>query len=235
MTHKKPVGYRPILGTSTKIEKGEKIGILTAVAYLAPYDTSGIMNVCPMSTPGCRNLCLGRNAGRMFMSPVQTAQNEKTALFAENPVLFYDCLRYDIAKHERKAKKLGMVSAVRVNGTSDLPKIAMTMAEEFPNTEFYDYTKIPKAWQRTTQNYSVTFSRSETNEADCIEALNNGINVAVVFAGAFPETWKGYPVISGDDSDARFKDPKGHVIGLSPKGRKARNDTSGFVVLQQAC
>ena len=33
-------------------------------------------------------------------------------------------------------------------------------------------------------NYHVTFSRSETNEADCLRVLEAGGNVAVVFAGA---------------------------------------------------
>jgi len=236
MKYPKPTGYRAILGSSTKTLKGEKIGILTAICYMAPYDTSGHGNVCPLSSIGCRNLCLGRNSGRMVMSPVQKAQNDKTNLYFNQRDLFDDCLRHDIARHERKANKLGMVSAVRINGTSDLPKLARSMADEFPRTKFYDYTKIPKAWQRTSTNYDLTFSHSENNNTDCIEALAHGINVAVVFGGIIPETWNGYAVHSGDDTDARFLDPKGPtgvVISLTPKGKKARNDTSGFVIFPE--
>ncbi len=46
----------------------------------------------------------------------------------------------------------------------------------------------------------------------------------------------GYPVINGDESDLRQLDPRaaigspGFVVGLSPKGGKAKRDTSGFVV-----
>jgi hypothetical protein len=53
--------------------------------------------------------------------------------------------------------------------------------------------------------------------------------VAVVFRNKLPEAWKGFPVVSGDESDLRFLDPKGHVVGLIAKG-KAKQDRSGFVV-----
>jgi hypothetical protein len=36
------------------------------------------------------------------------------------------------------------------------------------------------------------------------------------------------PVFNGDESDLRFLDPKGSVIGLYAKG-KAKKDTTGFV------
>ncbi len=78
-------------------------------------------------------------------------------------------------------------------------------------------------------NLHLTFSRSEINEADCLEVLAAGGNVAVVFADR-PATWNGYPVIDGDQHDLRHLDPKGVVVGLSPKGLKAKRDTSGFVV-----
>ena len=37
------------------------------------------------------------------------------------------------------------------------------------------------------------------------------------------------PVINGDKTDMRFKDPVGVIVGLKAKG-KARKDTSGFVI-----
>ena len=80
----------------------------------------------------------------------------------------------------------------------------------------------------------LTFSRSETNETDAIKILESGHNVAVVFAGNMPEAWNGYRVINGDEHDLRHLDPKGVVVGLTPKGNKAKRDTSGFVVRQAA-
>jgi hypothetical protein len=54
--------------------------------------------------------------------------------------------------------------------------------------------------------------------------------VAIVFGGAFPQTWNGFPVIDGDAHDLRHLDPRGCVVALSPKGTRAKRDASGFVV-----
>ena len=72
-------------------------------------------------------------------------------------------------------------------------------------------------------------SRSETNEAQAIDILRAGCNVAVVFGKGLPATWQGFEVINGDESDLRFLDKRGVVVGLKAKGA-AKKDTSGFVV-----
>ena len=46
----------------------------------------------------------------------------------------------------------------------------------------------------------------------------------------FPAEYLGYPVIDGDRHDLRHLDGRGVVVALSPKGRKAKADKSGFVV-----
>ena len=80
-------------------------------------------------------------------------------------------------------------------------------------------------------NYHLTFSRSEANEADCRRVLEAGGNVAVVFGCPFPQTYLGATVINGDEHDLRHLDPRGgFIVGLTPKGRKAKRDASGFVV-----
>jgi hypothetical protein len=43
-----------------------------------------------------------------------------------------------------------------------------------------------------------------------------------------PETYMGLPVFNGDESDLRFLDPEGVIVGLYAKG-KAKKDTTGFV------
>ena len=104
--------------------------------------------------------------------------------------------------------------------------------EAFPEVKFLDYTKNPNRFGRVLPaNYDLTFSLSETNEKAARDLLARGYTVAAVFAGFLPETYLGRPVISGDDHDLRFLDPKGGVIiGLTPKGSKAKKDTSGFVI-----
>jgi hypothetical protein len=103
--------------------------------------------------------------------------------------------------------------------------------ERFPDVAFVDYTKIVSRFARKLPaNYHLTLSRSETNEGECLEALERGINVAVVFADK-PATWHGFECIDGDEHDLRQLDPRGgYVIALSPKGSKAKRDLSGFVV-----
>jgi hypothetical protein len=81
-------------------------------------------------------------------------------------------------------------------------------------------------------NYQLTFSAADGNDNDVTKAVAQGYNVAVVFGlkktEAMPESYLGRPVFNGDESDLRFLDPKGVVVGLYAKG-KAKKDTSGFV------
>jgi hypothetical protein len=112
--------------------------------------------------------------------------------------------------------------------------VAMNIFDHYPDLPFVDYTKSIRRFNRTLPaNYHLTLSRSDLNETECLEALARGINVAVCFAGNKPATWRGFDVIDGDQHDLRQLDPRGErgvVVGLSPKGRKAKRDQSGFVV-----
>ena len=79
------------------------------------------------------------------------------------------------------------------------------------------------------KNYHMTYSRKETDSVTDIKTIiKKGINVAVVFK-TIPSHWIGLRVISGEESDIRFNDPKGVIIGLIAKG-KAKKDISGFVI-----
>jgi hypothetical protein len=210
-----------------KTTKGEKLGVLTGILYLAPAKISGY-EVCPRRSVGCTASCLF-TAGMGAFSTVQQARINKTKWYFENRETFLEQLRKDIKALEKKANKLGMKPAVRLNGTSDLDWTLTKIMNEFPHIQFYDYTKVLKRLKKAIPaNYHITFSRSESNEKEAKQALGLGFNVAVVFEQQ-PKKWKGYPVVSGDDTDVRFEDPRSHVIGLTAKG-KARKDLSGFVV-----
>jgi hypothetical protein len=219
---------------NAKTSKGEKLGYLTGILYLAPAEESRVMNTCTMSTAGCRAGCLF-TAGRAQLFPhIIEARIRKTQWLARDRAGFVAQLRKDITALVKRATRERMVPAVRVNGTSDLPWLALQMSREFPNVQFYDYTKMPRPWQCTRANYHLTFSLSESNESDAITALQHGVNVAVVFTTRrgqeLPATWHGYGVIDGDSHDLRFLDVHrvGLVIGLRAKG-KAKTDVHGFV------
>lgn len=221
-----------ITSGDAKTIKGQKLGYRTGIMYLAPADASQVINVCPSASLGCKAMCLN-TAGRGQMDMVQQVRLARTLFLKENPVAFAKRLEIEVAKLIASAIRAGMTPAIRVNGTSDLPRLALPLTEQFSGTQFYDYTKLPKPWQRVRPNYDITFSRSETNERDCLDALNNGINVAVVFSTKkteqLPDEYLGFEVINGDEHDLRFLDKKGVIVGLTAKGR-AKKDTSGFVV-----
>ncbi len=92
---------------------------------------------------------------------------------------------------------------------------------------FYDYTKHPDRDVSGIANYSLTFSLAESNDSEAEQALAAGLNVAAVFKQV-PTEFLGRPVVDGDESDLRFLDPKGVVVGLKAKG-SAKTDKSGFV------
>ena len=123
----------------------------------------------------------------------------------------------------------GRAIAVTLGGANGL-----SIFDHYPDVQFVDYTKNHTRFARKLPaNYHMTLSRSETNEAHCLDALARGVNVAIVFAGDKPSQWNGFDVIDGDKHDLRHLDPRGArgvVVGLSPKGRKAKKDTGGFVV-----
>ena len=172
------------------------------------------------------------------MNVVQRARLKKTNSFFEDRSQFLQDLALEIGKLQRQAQAKGLKAAVRLNGTSDLPyekyKVGDTgknIMELFPDVQFYDYTKLENRFTKgqLPANYHLTFSRAEDNDHKLPEVLKH-TSAAVVFSGELPETWRGYPVIDGDEHDARFTDAgAGVIIGLKAKG-KARHDSSGFVV-----
>ena len=83
---------------------------------------------------------------------------------------------------------------------------------------------------RLSRTLLVPCSRSETNTADAVKVLAAGHNVAVVFGHGQPKTFMGHKVIDGTEHDLRHLDPSPVIVGLDPKGSKAKKDTSGFVV-----
>jgi len=224
------------INTNYKTIKSEKVGVLTGIIYMAPYNLSG-KNVCPGASAGCAAACLN-TAGRGAMNVVQAARLKKTNRFWDDREQFLFDLAGEISKLRRQAKAKGLKAAVRLNGTSDLPyerykvgDTGMNIMQLFPDVQFYDYTKLENRIVNKTlpANYHLTFSRAEDNDHKLDDVLKH-TSAAVVFSGELPETWRGYPVIDGDEHDARFTDAgPGVIIGLTAKG-KARHDTSGFVI-----
>ena len=221
---------------NAKTIKGEKQNYLTGILYLAPHKIVQGLDLCPKSTPGCRASCLF-TAGRGAMSNVKNARIKKTELFRDNQELFFDNLVLDIKAAIKKAAKKNYKLCIRLNGTSDImwERIKIknhddkNIFELFPDVTFYDYSKIFNRYNKNLpSNYSLTFSAAENNLKQAIKILHQGGNVSMVFDNV-PETFRGFQVINGDDTDLRFLDKPGTIIGLKAKGQ-GRKDDSGFVI-----
>jgi hypothetical protein len=230
-----------------KVLKGLAQGYNTYILHLAPSTLSG-HNTCPKATAGCIASCLN-TAGRggMFKrgettNTIQQARIRKTKQFYENRSEFMTDLVKDIELAIKQSKRLGLIPVFRLNGTSDLSwekyevvrngEVFTNIFAAFPDVQFYDYTKVIGRKVSGIKNYHLTFSAADGNDIDVIRAMAQGYNVAVVFGikktMAMPESYNGRAVFNGDDSDLRFLDPRGVVVGLYAKG-KAKKDTTGFV------
>ena len=227
--------FKLLSTANPKIQKGTKLGYLSFILHLAPADLSG-KETCPKRTVGCTAACLN-TAGRggMFKkgentNMIQKARIRKTEYFFNDRDSFMKDLYQDIVKAKKFADKQGLIPVFRLNGTSDLSwekyevgTTGMNLFQLFPTTQFYDYTKILGRKTKMYPNYHLTFSKADGNDADVAEALMQGMSVVAVY-DQIPE---GVP--SADETDLRFLDPKGIMLGLKAKGR-AKKDYSGFVI-----
>jgi len=224
-----------------KTRKGERFDVDTLVLHLAPSTRAGVGDMCPYATAECKAMCLNTAGRGGITTPgerrnaIQKARIRRTRAYVRNPDAFCDELAREIRRGIDRAARRRHWLSIRPNGTSDQPRIATRLADQFaheaPFLMFYDYTKIPRPYLRQRPNYRLTFSYTGHNAADARDALAHGCNVAVVFStqrGApLPVEFLGYPVIDGDAHDLRYLDPIGVIVGLRAKGRAARRARRG--------
>lgn len=221
-----------------KTTKGGKLGFLTGVCYMtphkSPYDRA---NLCPWATPLCSMACLsfaGRGRDERKSSPIKIARDRRRSLWvAEDRTFFWALLAAEVEALTKKAKRLKMTTCIRLNGTSDILWERYTEFHElctrYATVQFYDYTKCPVRHRLgRPANYHLTFSWSGGNDTECREALKLGVNVAVPYLTALPLSDKfgaygeAVPVVNGDESDLRFLDPPGVIVGLKNKPVSAK-------------
>ena len=173
-----------------------------------------------------------------LINHIQNARLNRTQMFFENRVGFFSLLVKEIETVIRLADRNGLTPVFRLNGTSDLRWetypvtvngiLYPNIMSAFRGYQFYDYTKIPNR-RNLPRNYHLTFSLADGNELNAWVAIENGMNVAVVFrTKEFPTVFMTLSVINGDEHDLRFLDPRGSIVALKAKG-KAKKDITGFV------
>ena len=237
---------------SAKAIKAQSFGYLNAIHYMAPASMAGVGNLCPKATASCQALCLGWYSGQASMvahdsdlNSVRKSRIDKARRFMRDRAAYMRDVVRSIELAQGKARRMGLKLCVRMNGSTDIAweGIACTRGDTrfpnlmlaFPDVQFVDYTKIAARLARALpDNYSLTLSRTEANDGDVVRIVTSGLGNAAVVFDSVPAQWQGLPVIDGDKHDLRHLDPQGVIVGLTPKGAKARRDASGFVVRNAA-
>jgi hypothetical protein len=231
---------------NSKTIKGEKLGYMTYILYLAPHtqNSKGI-NLCSHASKGCAKACLFGSGAARFDN-VQLGKTNKTEWYLDNRQEFLEKLDKEISVIKNKAKHKDtnnvLIPTIRLNGTSDISfekfKIRdnKNIFELHSDIQFYDYTKNHLRFEKVLPtNYHLTFSMSEDNKQKSFELLSKGFNVAMVFGikneSQLPTEYNGHKVINGDKDDLRFLDDKNVIVGLkykllTGKGSKGKNDYS---------
>ena len=235
--------YKPVknlLSKGTTNSKTAKNDIKTFILYLSPHNlNSKKITLCPNASKGCIASCL-YSAGRGKFSNVQKSRINKANYFVSDKKEFIKQLVSEIRKEVTKAAKNDYKVAFRLNGTSDIDFVYLMAKYQdyhinlipYDKVYFYDYTKSYARGIRykNHKNYTLTFSKSESNLKECEKIrLEKGINIAVVFSGELPKKYKNIKVVDGDKSDLEMLKYKGVILGLKAKG-DAKKDTSGFVI-----
>ena len=219
-----------------KLIKCRGSGYLVAGLSLAPAKIASATSVC-VDWKDCVKDCLFHQ-GRGRTEQTKNARIQRTLEYLHDPLAFINWrLVPDLAALERKADKLEMRAAARLNVFSDVrwEKYREHLMDSFPNIQFYDYTKDYKRMLKwldgeLPENYFLAFSRTQSNEDKALTLLGLGACVAIVVDEA-QKHWYTFPTVPGDDHDLIFLHGRSKVITLTPKGTAKENE-EGFVVKQ---
>lgn len=230
------VAYIGAINSSSKLAKGDKIGVKTYGIYLAAADLSGY-NTCPNATKGCKAACLMQSGRSKMSNKITESRIKKTKMYFENTDEFVNIVRKEINRYKLAAKKKNYEFTVRFNATSDINPtnlngierhkpnynsvVGANLIAEYPDVTFYDYTKSKEHLQlaKKYKNYHLTYSHNgmKGDWQICEEFLKADQNVSVVFYPSIPKEYKGFKVIDADVNDLRYLDEKGVICGLKYK------------------
>jgi hypothetical protein len=216
----------------------DKLGKSDRPSYglsLSPAATSGVWNLCPWSTPGCRGVCLA-SAGNGRYDSVTRARRYRTLLLADHSAAFVARMADEIRARVRLDGPINF----RANIISDLrwELFCPDLFSSIPGAAFYDYTKAPTHKRASLPNYRLVGSVSERDSDETIRGKVDHYGSAAVAldlpkGAPLPAVLFGRPVVDGDLSDDRTMATEiGVVIGLRfkrPANGMSAADSHGFV------
>jgi len=183
---------RPLLSANSKLKKlpGKAKAYRAIGCAMAPFKfASSAHNLCTWATPGCIEACNGLFAGMNVTPSTRFALIGRARLYLEFRELFKAKLREEIRLFVKLCKRTGRIPAIRLNVSSDIvwERIFADIFAEFPECQFYDYSKgMPKNRRDLPENYTVAHSYSEkTTFADVESIFAAGRNIIVAFDSAY--------------------------------------------------
>jgi len=216
-----------------------------SAADVLPHVFPRGVTLCRGSNEQCRKSCLVFSGHNDLQRHNRRKKEALTVAFFMDPVAFCRVLLAAILKFTgtwsrtpgKGRRKLHPFC--RLNVFSDVPweLVCPSLFRLTPNTDYYDYTKVPSRPEMCAQilasrssarrpmdvmpfpdNYHLTFSASGDNDWHCYSEMQRGRKVAVVFetdrhrtptwySPAFWPQEAWFPVIPGDVSDVRPVDP----------------------------
>jgi len=209
-------------------------GLSLAPANMASPEKS----VCPSSTANCRAWCVAKTGLSRVFGDIDRGRISKTLFYMNSPAEFCRQLCDELRRKELYSHRHGLKLCCRLNVLSDIPFENHGVPQSFPDSLFYDYTKIHSRISRLPANYHICGSWSENprHQAACLQLLQTGHNVSVVFAergdfagnaalrqripGRFvlPGSSHAWDCFDGDQSDIRLQLP-----GYDPLATRAGN------------
>lgn len=225
------ISYLASVNSSQKLEKGRKLEFDTLGLYLSPANRSG-RNVCTFAGV-CQAPCLVDSGHALLeeragKSTISRARLIKTWLHEFRPDIFEYLLVHEIKRAEKSARKKSRNFCVRLNCTSDLDFSGIRA--EFPNVQFYDYTKNPSRLEG--DNYHLTYSWDSFAPGRLPfyrQALARGLKIAFPIAKVDLERALALPdTLEMDSSDLRFLDGPGKYGLLSIKETGAQKTQEGL-------
>lgn len=235
-------GNRPLLSratANTKTRKSMRVEYRIVALSLAHAEESG-HNVCPQSTPACRQHCVGGDGVGLAMvwRQIMAGRIAKTEYLHADRQGFLMQLIGELHRECRIAEREGSQVVARLNCYSDLPfehrqyGCIYQLFQHAPSVIGYDYTKIHSRVMHSPANLHLCGSWSEKTEHQlaCFDLLMQGKNVAMAFAeeGSYvgnralgqsiPPSVRilghDFTTYDGDDTDLRFLDEGPDYRGL---------------------
>ena len=164
-------GVKPFLLTAqkdtAKTDKNTSVVYEQIIRYLMAANRSGVINLCPSSTPLCRAACLGHTSGRLQFKGQQLAQYVRTLFLASDVLNFHIVELSETRKAAKRVERLGRRLVARYNGTSDIVyednlDWYMACLSKAGVAVMFDYTAVPgrgDGWKQTSvMPYHVTQS-----------------------------------------------------------------------------